>query len=149
MAKRGSNVVYSCSRSGTYTTRSTGKRQLKSKGSRKCGRNCPAAMVLEQRNGMFAVTYYPTHYGHDQNLSHLFITSEEKQLIAGTYHICHDDGTELPLPFHTLHKNPHPSHTCPSSTRHIITFSLQCSPLIPLPPMHVSMLLAIPISETV
>lgn len=61
----------------------TGQRQLKSQGSCKSGNVCPAAIFVVESAAGFSVTYYSTHFGHEQDLAHLPLQKEEKALISG------------------------------------------------------------------
>lgn len=78
----GGTVIYTCSRSGIYKSKSTNKRLPKSQGSKKCGQVCPASMVLRGSEDDFTVHYYSNHFGHEIELCHLALAKDEKQHIA-------------------------------------------------------------------
>jgi len=80
----GKRSVCACSRSGTYTSPvAERKRQLKSQGSKKCSKTCPASITVTGQEGDLTVRYYPTHFGHEKSLCHLHLAVDERQQIAG------------------------------------------------------------------
>uniref|UniRef100_T1JEM3 C2H2-type domain-containing protein n=1 Tax=Strigamia maritima TaxID=126957 RepID=T1JEM3_STRMM len=77
-------AIYYCSRSGIYKPRGTGKRALKTQGSRKLNAACPAKItVITNRDKTIAVEFVKTHCGHTlDELKHLSLTKNEKLEIA-------------------------------------------------------------------
>ena len=91
---------YSCNRSGDFSSRGTGKRQLKSQGSSKMGKFCTVIVVVEHHvliighhctaqmtasvssSGHVSVTYYSRHYGHCHSLQHLPLQATDKIAVA-------------------------------------------------------------------
>ncbi|KAH1022594.1 hypothetical protein HUJ04_011974, partial [Dendroctonus ponderosae] len=78
------NVTYICHRSGFYKSRSLGVRHLKSQGTKKINEYCPAGIqvVIDNERGNHEITFVRTHVGHQNDLSHLFLTKEERTMIA-------------------------------------------------------------------
>ena len=68
--KNTSTRHYYCHRGGSFQSKSTGARRLKSQGSCKTGISCPASIVVVAKDGVYAVTYHPTHHGHENQLDH-------------------------------------------------------------------------------
>lgn len=77
-------TIYHCHRSGKYTSKSKGKRQLKSQGSCRSGSDCPASMrsTLKQ-DGSVSVEYQKEHCGHIKEVAHQRLSTAEQDAIAG------------------------------------------------------------------
>lgn len=76
-------LYYSCHRSGYFSSKGKGVRHLKTQGSKKIDGYCPSQMkVTINENGKCIVDYVPTHVGHEGELAHLFLTTEERASIA-------------------------------------------------------------------
>ncbi|XP_047115753.1 uncharacterized protein LOC124795715 [Schistocerca piceifrons] len=68
-------TTFVCHRSGTFSSKSGGKRLCKSQGTCKMGNHCVAAIELhEEESGVCSVIYYRTHFGHDQNIAFLHLS---------------------------------------------------------------------------
>ncbi|GFT91592.1 uncharacterized protein NPIL_376591 [Nephila pilipes] len=74
---------FRCHRSGNFMSESKGLRHLKILGSNKINAYCPAALkVTEHTDGKCIVSYQKVHVGHQNDLGHLFLTSDERKNIA-------------------------------------------------------------------
>ena len=78
-------TYYYCNRSGTFTSRSTGVRHLKTQGTSKINSYCTAAMTVsrEKDSGRIEVHVCSAHYGHKKALGHLRLLESDKTAIAG------------------------------------------------------------------
>ncbi|XP_049806681.1 uncharacterized protein LOC126249072 [Schistocerca nitens] len=77
-------TTFVCHRSGTFSSKSGGKRLCKSQGTCKMGNHCVAAIELhEEESGICSVIYYRTHFGHDQNIAFLHLSGSDREAIAG------------------------------------------------------------------
>ncbi|XP_049798806.1 uncharacterized protein LOC126232686 [Schistocerca nitens] len=77
-------TTFVCHRSGTFSSKSGGKRLCKSQGTCKMGNHCVAAIELhEEESGICSVIYYRTHFGHDQNIAFLHLSGSDRESIAG------------------------------------------------------------------
>lgn len=74
-----------CRRSGTYSSQGTGKRQLKTQGSKKIGYSCTAQLIVKVLEKEVIVDYYKNHYKHDFLLSHLPLPDDGKQSVAAKF----------------------------------------------------------------
>lgn len=76
-------AYYSCHRSGYYTPRGNSLKRLKAQGSKKIGGYCPANMkIVTSESGLCKLEYTKTHVGHDNDLCHLFLNKEDKDILA-------------------------------------------------------------------
>lgn len=73
---------YICHRSGHFTSESKGIRHVKLQGSNKINGVCPASMQVIQYDGLCKIRYISTHIGHQNDLSHLGLTVEERRRLA-------------------------------------------------------------------
>ena len=75
---------YYCNRSGTYTPRGQGKRQLKSQGTCKTGEKCISHMKVSKHllAEKILVEYCSTHHNHEVKLGHLRMSQESRLKIA-------------------------------------------------------------------
>ena len=75
---------YYCNRSGIYTSKTKGKRQLKTQGTCKLGERCIAHMkaTIHQLTGTVEVQYCSTHHNHEVSLGHIRIPHETQMEIA-------------------------------------------------------------------
>lgn len=74
---------YYCHRSGHFTSNGKGIRHLKLQGSNKISAMCPAKMkVIQAEDGTCVVKFVSTHIGHENDLSHLNLSLQEKDSIA-------------------------------------------------------------------
>lgn len=81
--KTGGTVKYYCHREGSYSSKSVGKRHIKSQGSNKINSCCPAEMKVSiSVSGEVEVDFVSTHFGHDFDLSRLHLDKSERQMIA-------------------------------------------------------------------
>lgn len=81
-------TTFVCHRSGIFSSKSEGKRLCKSQGTCKIGNHCTAAIELHQEeSGICSVIYYKTHFGHEQNIAFLRLSSSDRESIAGEF-IC-------------------------------------------------------------
>ncbi|GFU39675.1 MULE domain-containing protein [Trichonephila clavipes] len=72
-----------CHRSGNFVSDSKGLRCLKILGSNKINANCPAALkVTQHTDGKCVVSYQKIHIGHQNDIGHLFLTADERKIIA-------------------------------------------------------------------
>ncbi|XP_035224085.1 uncharacterized protein LOC118196736 [Stegodyphus dumicola] len=70
-----------CHRSGFHTVKSENIR-MNAK-SKKIGFSCTCTMTVTLKNdGILSVELFPQHYGHQQNIGLLYLTKNEKQMIA-------------------------------------------------------------------
>lgn len=77
------SVQYSCSRSGFHQSRSTGRRKIKAKGSRKINGFCPAEIRLKiGLDERCQVQYTSTHVGHANELAHMRLNNHERASIV-------------------------------------------------------------------
>lgn len=74
--------LFRCHRNGFKKPRENIKRRTKLKGSCKINGYCPATMKLKIKPNSFEVVYISTHVGHSNELEHMRLTYEEKELIA-------------------------------------------------------------------
>lgn len=76
-------TTFKCHRSGSFTSRSKGKRHLKSKGSNKINGLCPAMIKLvPEAGGKYKAQFTKTHVGHRNELGNLFLSDSERRDIA-------------------------------------------------------------------
>lgn len=81
--KKGRQYYY-CNRSGYFTSKSTGKRHLKSQGTSKINARCTAGITVKfEGNKCLRVVVNKTHYGHKTSLGHLRIAEQDRLAIAG------------------------------------------------------------------
>ena len=75
---------FSCHRSGHFVSESKNLRNLKSQGSNKISGFCPAGIKLVQDNntGQCEVHYIQTHVGHTNDLGHLPLSTEERDVLV-------------------------------------------------------------------
>ncbi|GFY70187.1 MULE domain-containing protein [Trichonephila inaurata madagascariensis] len=72
-----------CHRSRNFVSDSKSLFHLKILGSNKINTYCPAAFkVTEHTDGKCVVSYQKMHIGHQNALGHLFLTADEKKIIA-------------------------------------------------------------------
>ncbi|GIY68723.1 c2H2-type domain-containing protein [Caerostris darwini] len=72
-----------CHRSGKFKSGSKGLRLIKKQGSNKIDAYCPAFITVTLcLEGMCSVEYQKTHVGHNNDLTHLSLTADEKQILA-------------------------------------------------------------------
>ncbi|GFV35550.1 MULE domain-containing protein [Trichonephila clavipes] len=77
------NESFLCHRSGNFVSDSKGLRHLKILGSNKINAYCPAALkVIQHTNGKCVVSYQKIHIGHQNDIGHLFLTADERKIIA-------------------------------------------------------------------
>lgn len=75
-------TVFLCSRSGYYTSESTGKRILKMKGTRKINGYCPATIHLKiTADERCHVHFTSTHVGHSNDMAHMRLNTRERQML--------------------------------------------------------------------
>lgn len=72
-----------CNRSGDFKSKGEGKRQMKSQGSCRMGKYCPAEIILLEHNDEYKVMYRPNHLGHDFILGHVKTPASIRSQIAG------------------------------------------------------------------
>lgn len=75
---------YVCHRSGNFISQGNNKRHLKIKGSKKIGAFCPSRIKVQINNCNYQcrIIYIKTHVGHDADLGHIYLTKEEREIIA-------------------------------------------------------------------
>lgn len=74
---------FKCHRSGSFISKSKGYRTLKRQGSNKLNGFCPAGIITHvAEDGKCTVKFTKTHIGHDNDMKHLFLSAEERQIIA-------------------------------------------------------------------
>lgn len=73
-----------CHRSGFLISRGFGKRHLKSQGSKKINGFCPARIqvTINKYCDSHKVSFVETHVGHQNDLCHLFLTNDERKVLA-------------------------------------------------------------------
>lgn len=73
-----------CNRAGTYNPRGLGKRQLKSQGTNRIGKQCTAHIhvTINLSTKAVSIKYCATHHGHVTKLGHLPIPSVKSLNIA-------------------------------------------------------------------
>jgi hypothetical protein len=112
------NCFYQCSRSGFHSSEGNNIRRIKTKGSIKIGRYCPAKITAQINvNQKVDVEYLNTHIGHEQNLRHLKLTKHDRDNLANKI--------KLKIPFrHILEDIREPTNVdeCRKVTRrHLVT----------------------------
>ncbi|CAH0554828.1 unnamed protein product [Brassicogethes aeneus] len=82
--KEHTNELYICHRSGDYIPEGKGIRNLKNQGSHKINAFCPASIkiVKYKPSCKFKVTYIDTHFGHELDVKHLYLSPQDKHQIA-------------------------------------------------------------------
>ncbi|XP_055944366.1 uncharacterized protein LOC129975328 [Argiope bruennichi] len=77
--------MYTCHRSGYFSSKSKGLRHIKLAGSCKINSYCPAFISVKncKETGQLHVKYFPTHVGHVFEVKHLRLCDKEKEKIAG------------------------------------------------------------------
>lgn len=80
-------TFFNCNRSGDYKSKVTHpnkrKREIKSQGSQKINAYCPCRIRCTlKRDGSVYATYCKTHVGHELELSHIPLSTHERQEIA-------------------------------------------------------------------
>lgn len=77
-------MYFNCNRSGTYLPKQERVRRIKSQGSRKMNRTCPAKLIVTKKNCNDTINVYfiPTHIGHQIDLKHLNLHKEDRLRIA-------------------------------------------------------------------
>ncbi|CAH3198945.1 unnamed protein product [Porites evermanni] len=80
----GQKVEYfQCNRGGSYRPRRSGKRRQKSQGSCKIEKNCTSSMLLKyEDDGTITVDVCYTHYGHEIELQHVWLSKTKRQELA-------------------------------------------------------------------
>ncbi|XP_065219711.1 uncharacterized protein LOC135845174 [Planococcus citri] len=77
---------YHCHRSGNFKSEGHNKRHLKTQGSKKIGSYCPAQIVKykheENPNLPIKVEFLSTHIGHENDLCHVTLSPNTKQMVA-------------------------------------------------------------------
>lgn len=75
---------YICHRSGFFKPKGTGKRHLKTQGSKKIDGFCPAGLKVsvDENDGSHKVVFVKTHVGHLSELCHLTLSNEERKMLA-------------------------------------------------------------------
>ncbi|GFW06938.1 c2H2-type domain-containing protein [Trichonephila clavipes] len=74
---------FRCHRSGNFVSDSKGLRHLKILGSNKINAYFPAALkVTQHTDGKCVVSYQKIHIGHQNDIGHLFLTADERKIIA-------------------------------------------------------------------
>lgn len=77
---------YMCHRSGYFHSRSNNKRFIKGLGSKKISGYCPATLDVQvKKDGLVKVKYNKTHFGHEVRIGHMFLTKNDRKIIAGNY----------------------------------------------------------------
>ena len=81
---KGSTQYFYCNRSGYFSSKGKGKRNIKSQGSNKLNTYCTASITVTTDNntGQILVTTCHTHYGHDKQLGHLTLNEQTRLDIA-------------------------------------------------------------------
>lgn len=77
-------VNYMCHRSGFFKSKGSRQRHLKTQGSKKINGYCPAGLevLIDKETGIHHVTFIKSHVGHQNDLCHLFLTQDERAIIA-------------------------------------------------------------------
>lgn len=77
-------IKYFCHRSGSFTSESKGLRHLKTQGSNKINGYCPAFIKvnINKNEQKCQVLFVDTHVGHENDLGHLVLTSNEREVLA-------------------------------------------------------------------
>ena len=75
---------YYCNRAGTYKSKGSGKRQLKSQGSSKLGEQCSAHIKVSEdiASGIITAKYCKTHHNHQIKLAHIRIPQHIRMDLA-------------------------------------------------------------------
>ncbi|GBN97196.1 hypothetical protein AVEN_227039-1 [Araneus ventricosus] len=82
-SRNGTTCYFECHRSGYYEARGNNERQLKIQGSNKINSYCPASIKLvKSSDGICSVSFMSKHVGHRNEISHIFLSSKDKELIA-------------------------------------------------------------------
>lgn len=78
------NAHYLCHRSGYFQSRSNNKRLTKGLGSKKINGYCPATLEVQiKKDGLVKVKHNKTHFGHDDRIGHMFLSKNDRKIIAG------------------------------------------------------------------
>ncbi|KAJ8971715.1 hypothetical protein NQ317_006017 [Molorchus minor] len=79
----GTLTEYICHRSGKFISKGKGLRRLKTQGSNKINGFCPAKIrLVEDDERKCSVRFISKHVGHTNDLSHVTLTADERQVIA-------------------------------------------------------------------
>lgn len=76
---------FECVRSSlNHSLKDNRKRAIKSQGSCKMSFSCSSQIIVSRNSesGRCIVTYYKTHYGHEQDIQHLHLSKIDKNAIA-------------------------------------------------------------------
>lgn len=80
------SILYNCSRSGFYQSRSTGRRSVKATGTRKINGFCPAEIWLKiMPDGRCQVQFSSTHVGHANELAHMRLLDHKCESIIAAF----------------------------------------------------------------
>ena len=79
------HYYFYCNRSGDFTSKGHGKRQIKLQNSNKAGTTCVAHIKVKENNwtNEIQIEYCSTHNNHELQLSHLPLADDIKHYIAG------------------------------------------------------------------
>lgn len=84
-APAGKTVIYKhfkCHRDGCYNPKGRGKRELKTQGSKKINAFCPSQIKIKINDTGCHMEFCKTHVGHGNELKHLFLTKDEREMLA-------------------------------------------------------------------
>ena len=74
---------FKCHRSGCFEPKDKGIRHLKISGSNKIDAYCPASIkVTHSEGGECIVNFVSTHVGHSNDITHIFLTDDERKSLA-------------------------------------------------------------------
>lgn len=75
-------IKFVCHRFGNYISKGKGLRHIKTQGSNKINGFCPACIKVEVENNKYHVSLINQHVGHDPDLEHLSLTSQDREKLA-------------------------------------------------------------------
>lgn len=87
-------IYFTCNRSGSFTSKSTGQRHLKTQGSCKVGHECSARINVTVFNKQECVVSYSSTHSHKPALEHLRLQKEDRLMVA--------QELSNQVPFHTI-----------------------------------------------